>query len=240
MRFLSAGLTLFALCSGCALDTRALELGSGAQAGDGQGGSPSASSGGSVKPPDPIALPICTYGSEAKPGCETVVENAGFSGNIEGWEAEPLAITVGWAQDDANQSVDSGSLSVINSMHSKSDGIAAGAGMQCLKTQAGQVYDMAGDILVPEGQGEGVNGDYVGQAGFSVMFWPNDDCASDGHSLTNFRTALVDEPGAWRHVQGTALAPDGALSMSMRVLTIKSFKQFTFEARFDNVLLQQR
>jgi hypothetical protein len=187
-------------------------------------------------------LPVCSYSRDATaPGCDTIVSNAGFSKDARGWQAEPLAITVGWQQADADGSPDSGSISVLNSMHGTVDGIAPGAGMQCLAASAGEIFDMAGDIYVPDGQGDGLpGGPYVGKAGLSILFWPTENCADNLPSKGNSQTELVQEVGAWTHVQGSAIAPDGTLSMSVRVLTVKPFKEFNFNALFDNVLLQRR
>jgi hypothetical protein len=248
MRSLSAGFCMLAMCSGCAVDSRTLYA-AGDQGGSAQGGTSasSAGSGSSTKPPDPIPLPMCSYSEEVEPGCETIVMNAGFEAGIDGWRAEPLAIDVDWAQDDATGADQSGSISVLNHMHGKTGGLAAAGGMQCLRTSPGTIYDMAGDIFVPEGQGDGVDERnqivekaYVGQAGLSLLFWPNDACSDATPSKAAFQTSLVTEPGKWLHVEGTARAPEGTQSMSMRVLTVKSFLQFSFEARFDNVLLQER
>lgn len=248
MRSLSAGLSMLAICSGCAVDTRTLHA-AGDQGGSNAGGGAgsSSSSGSSTKPPDAIPLPLCSYSGDTEPGCETIVMNAGFGEGIDGWRPEPLAIDVSWVQEDASGAQDSGSISVQNHMHGRTGGIAAAGGMQCLRTAPGTVYDMAGDIFIPKAQGDGIDekgsmvqAAYVGQAGLSLLFWPNDSCSDSTPSTVSFQTDLVDEAGEWSHVQGTAKAPDAAKSMSMRVLTIKSFLQFTFEARFDNVLLQER
>jgi hypothetical protein len=101
---------------------------------------------------------------------------------------------------------------------------------------------MAGDLFIPEGQGDGMpgGGPYVGEAGLSILFWPNTNCSDVEPTHGSFQTDLVQKVGVWTHVEGGAIAPDAAKAMSLRVLTIKPFKQFKFQALFDNVLLRQR
>jgi hypothetical protein len=230
----------------CSIDSRTLYTADDprlAQDGDpsSSGGRGSGSGGGAIRPPDAVSLPDCSYSGATKPGCETLVDNAGFGSDVEGWEAEPLAIAVAWSPRDAEGSNDSGSIAVLNTMHGKNEGVAPGGGRQCLPAIPGAIYDMAGDVFIPSGQGEGYMTDgLVGSAGLSILFWPNDDCSLQAPSLKSFQTALVSEEDEWQRVEGAAIAPDLAASMSVRVLTVKPFLQFQFEAYFDNVLLQER
>lgn len=197
--------------------------------------------------PSEIDLPDCSYSGEVKPGCETMVKNAGFEADTTGWEEEPLSITIGWEQRDASGSDESGSIVVINSMFGKdsgvAEGIAASGGAQCLPAIPGSTYDMAADIFIPEGQGKGFEEGtvYVGRAGLSILFWPNESCANTDRSLVpSYQTELVEEAAVWSRVEGAAEAPDNALSMSVRVLTVKPFEEYNFKALFDNVLLRER
>lgn len=231
---------LGATAQGCALDDRTLQpvSGSGAGADSGNGGAPVG-----LEEPPAVELPVCTYArNQVEPGCETMVSNAGFETNIDGWLAEPLAITVGWDRSDATGDEASGSIAVVNSMHGRNDGFAPGGGRQCLPAEPGTVYDMAGDVFIPDGQGAGFGeGPFIGRAGLSILFWPNADCSNKDRSLNpSYQTNLVEGVEAWTRVSGSAVAPDGAASMSMRVLTIKPFYEYSFKALFDNVLLRKR
>jgi len=241
---LVCALTLAACVTGCALDTRKLHEAEMNGAGGGAGGSSNTSSGshGGPKAPPPIDLPVCSYSDGVMAGCESIVPNAGFRHGIEGWQAEPLAISVDWDARDADGSKDSGSISVTNSMDGKTDGLAPGGGMQCLPAAAGDIFDMAGDVYIPDGQSDGAAGapSYIGEAGLSILFWPTSDCSETSPTKANFQTKLVEDPGSWTHVQGAALAPDSTAAMSVRVLTIKPFKQVIFRALFDNLLLKKR
>lgn len=231
------------LVGGCALDTRTLEAAAGSGNSAGSAGN-SSISGGNSKPPEPIELPVCAYGAGASvpAGCETIAENAGFTKDVEGWNPEAYSIKIGWEVSDAAAEPDSGSIAVTNTMFGTVDGLAPGAGTQCIPVTPGAVYDMAGDLYIPDGQGEGMpgGGPYVGEAGLSILFWPNADCSDIEPTQGNFQTDLISRVGTWVHVEGAAVAPDAAKAMSLRVLTVKPFKQFKFQALFDNVLLRQR
>jgi hypothetical protein len=242
----TSALALLGACctlAGCALDTRTLEA-ANASGSSGAGGTSSSGSGSASKPPPPIDLPICEYpgGASIQPGCDTIAENAGFTQDITGWDPEAYSIKIDWEAGDAKAAPDSGSIAVTNTMFGTSDGLAPGAGTQCIPATPGATYDMAGDVFIPEGQGDGMagGGPYVGEAGLSILFWANPDCSDVEPTHGSFQSDLVLTTGAWIHVEGGAVAPDVAKAMSLRVLTIKPFKQFKFKALFDNVLLRER
>jgi hypothetical protein len=176
-----------------------------------------------------------------------MIDNAGFIGGIEPWTAEPLAITARWSKDDADGSDESGSIAVINTMHGSNSGFAPGGAMQCLTASPGEVFGMAADIFIPEEQGDGLPAmgelpgpPFASQAGLGLLFWSTADCSLASATQGSFQTNLVEEAGKWHHVEGSAVAPSSAVAVSVRALTIKPFRQFAFEAHFDNVLLQRK
>lgn len=193
-------------------------------------------------------IPVCTYPT-TEPGCDSMIDNAGFADTIEPWAEEPLAITARWSKDDADGSKDSGSIIVINTMHGTTNGFAPGGAMLCLEASPGEVFGMAADVFIPKDQGDGLPADeemdllgppFVSQAGLGLLFWPTPDCSSSAATQGSFQTNLVEEAGKWQHVEGSAVAPSSAGSVSVRALTIKPFRQFAFEAHFDNVLVQRK
>jgi hypothetical protein len=235
-----------ALLSACALDTRTLETtpsqmnGSG---GDGDGGAPPGPTYNAPDPPN-VDVPVCSYSEGGVSNdCESLAKNPGFTNDAEGWLEEPYSIKLAWDEADASGNGGSGSLLVINTMPGYTDGIAPGGGMQCLKARPGATYLMAADVFIPEGQGASAiegEGPFQGQAGLSLLFWKGDDCKDTMPTLANAQSNLIKDPGKWQHVEGVAIAPEGIGSLSIRVLTIKSFKELRFQARFDNVLLQSQ
>lgn len=240
-------LLLASSLTACTLDVRTLSSGEGGSTGDGgtAGTQSFGNRSGSGSAPA-VDVPVCSYPT-AEPGCDSMIDNAGFVDSIDPWRAEPLAIKARWSKDDANGSEDSGSLIVINTMHGSNLGIAPGAAMHCLPASPGEVFGMAADIFIPEGQGDGLEATkelpgppFLSQAGLGLLFWPTPDCSATAATQGSFQTKLVEEAGVWHHVEGSAIAPVTAGSVSVRTLTVKPFRQFAFEARFDNVLLQRK
>ena len=226
----------------CSVDERPLQLASNSAGASGTsaGGSgmveASAGEGGDASVSAP--LPVCDYGSGVAVGCDTLVDNPGFAKNTDGWTPEEGAISMSWTDDDAAGNTQSGSLSVVNSLSGAADGIASQGAAECLPTSAGKKYGLAGDLFIPQGQGSGLDGGtYTASAALSVIFYMSGKC--DSYTLGNATSGLLAEPGHWAHREGHAVAPDGANSMSVRLVTLKNFREFTFEARFDNVLLKE-
>ncbi|HWZ87348.1 MAG TPA: hypothetical protein VNW92_00825 [Polyangiaceae bacterium] len=143
-----------------------------------------------------------------------------------------------WVADDAAGNRRSGALSVTNALSGEADGIASRGAAQCLPTTAGQAYGLAADVFIPEGQGDGLDGgSYTATAGVSVIFFTTAAC--DGYTLSNATSTVIDQAGHWQHGEGHATAPEGAQSMLVRLVTFKNFREYTFEARFDNVLVKE-
>jgi hypothetical protein len=211
-----------------------LEGSSGNPAG-GSGNSAAAGGSASIEP-----LPSdCDYSKDARPECQSSVENPGFAVDTAGWNAEMGPLTLSWSRNDATKDAHSGSLSLLNAFFGDADGPIALGAFQCLRATPGVTYAMAGDVFVPKGQGEGADGgSYAASAGFSVIF--KDDSACQGHTLFNFTSDLVTDSGVWTHREATGVAPRGAGSMNVRLVTLKNFREYKFEALFDNVLVRQR
>jgi hypothetical protein len=229
-------LGLVAAAASCAVDDRQLRTlgsaGGGSTAGtnglDGGAGDDSVA---------PTPLPDCDYSGGVLDGCETLVANPGFAHDTEGWKAEDATVAMSWNADDATDNSDSGSLTVVNSLYGAADGIASRAAAQCLPTKSGQAYGFALDMFIPEGQGEGLDGgSYRASAGLSVIFFTSKHC--DQFTLASATSDLLEDDGKWAHREGRAVAPQGAESMLIRLVTFKNFQEYNFEARFDNVLVR--
>jgi hypothetical protein len=233
------------LCAGCSLDERTLLAtgaiaGSSASGGERSGVDPAPGGGGGAAGEAP--LPRCFYtGSSAPPGCETLVKNPGFDANVAGWTAEDVGLTEGWLNVDANGDQGSGSL-VVTNLNFKSDdsakgGTAGGGARQCISVISGVTYDLAADIFIPSGQGMGFQGDYTSVAALSVFFYPDTACAMQTEG--NFTSDAVQDSNKWLHMEGSTTAPKDAQSMAVRLATLKPFRQYTFEAHFDNVFVRE-
>lgn len=228
-------LGLSAAAAGCAVDTRQLSTSSGS-GGSGSGmNALGGDDGQGAAPPTP--LPVCDYGADVEEGCETLVSNPGFARDTTSWKAEDGTVAMTWGRVDATDNEESGSLSVLNSLYGAANGVASRAAAQCLPTQSGQAYGFGLDVFIPEGQGEGLDGgDYQGSAGLSLIFFTSRRC--DGFTLASATSELLDEAGDWAHREGRAVAPQGAESVLVRLVTFKNFQEYNFEARFDNVLVR--
>lgn len=243
--------TLGAVCfgiwltaTGCTLDQRTLltpAQSGGASSSGGQG-----SGGGAADPGGEAGaapLPVCNYSSPAlEAGCETLVENPGFAVDTRAWTAENLGMSEAWVNTDASEDPKSGSLVVTNLNFKKDDeaklGTAGGGAKQCLAAAAGTSYDLTADVFIPAGQGAGFEGDdYLSSAALSVFFYATNDC--EGRTIGNFTSSNLSATGQWLHLEGTTLAPPETQRMAVRLATFKPFRQFTFEAHFDNILVRE-
>jgi len=230
------GLALVAATASCAVDDRQLRtLGSGG--GNSTAGANGIDAGAGDDGVTSAPLPECDYSTGVVDGCETLVANPGFARDTGGWKAEDATVLMSWSADDAADNSDSGSLTVVNSLYGAADGIASRAAAQCLPTKANQAYGFALDMFIPEGQGEGLDGgSYRASAGLSVIFFTSKHC--DQFTLASATSSLLEDDGKWSHREGRAVAPQGAESMLVRLVTFKKFQEFNFEARFDNVLVK--
>ncbi|MEI9941172.1 MAG: hypothetical protein WDO69_28475 [Pseudomonadota bacterium] len=235
------GIALILSVLGCALDDRSLSRSSELTGGFGNGSSGTGGDalgvGGSA-PLEPLPSD-CDYSKDARPECQSLVENPGFAVDTAGWDPEMGPLTLTWKNNDATDDPASGSLSLLNAFFGEADGPIALGAFECLPATAGQAYAIAGDVFVPEGQGDGPDGgSYMAGAGFSVVF--KDDTACQGHTLSSFSSDVVTEPEVWTHREATGVAPRGAGSMNVRLITLKNFREYMFEAWFDNVLVRPR
>ena len=225
----------------CSVDNRQLLTSSSGVdpsfGGSGAGSSSAGDTSDSGAPNDPGPLPVCDYGNGVAPGCDTLVDNPGFTKDTFGWKPEDPTVTMTWSDSDSGANRKSGSMAVVNTLFGEADGTASRGSAQCLPTHAGQAYSFALDIFIPKGQGGGLDGGaYTGSAGLSVLFFTSDQCSD--YTLSSATSGVVDESDAWQHREGRAVTPEGAQSMLVRLVTFKNFREFSFEARFDNVLLR--
>ncbi len=193
------------------------------------------SDGGELNQPGP--LPLCDYGDGVAAGCETLVDNPGFTKDTFGWNPEDPTVTMTWSDSDSGSNKKSGSIAVVNTLFGEADGTASRGAAQCLPTHAGQAYSFALDVFIPKDQGSGLDGGtYTGSAALSVLFFTSSQC--NDYTLSSATSGVVDESEAWQHREGHAVTPEGSQSMLVRLVAYKNFREYSFEARFDNVLLR--
>ena len=233
------------LLLGCGVDDRTLIEGgssagtsSSASGGTSAGGAPSSSSGTGSSGAAPVDIPVCVYDTDVSPECTTLVDNAGFGSDTVPWKPQDGMLGA-WEKTDAASSDRSGSIRVVNLLHGEADGYAPGAAVQCIPAEAGRTYDLAADVFITDGQGVGLEGGpYTGKAGLGVFFFSTADCTEN--SIGNADAPLTEEVGNWIHGATSVVAPEQTQSIAVRLNTLMHFRQFKFEALFDNVLVRER
>jgi hypothetical protein len=180
-------------------------------------------------------------GVEAQPGCpdldangvldcvETILGNAGFDRDTDGWEAEP-DVRGGWEANDARERGDSGSALVRFELVLDSDARGFGGLYQCLAAEVGGRYQMAAQVWIPAEQGEG-------SSGVQVLFMPEPNCGGIPLGSSIAATSAVEE---WHSVNAAFEIPVGVVSLKVRLGSVKPFRDESFAVLIDNVLLRQR
>ncbi len=244
---------LAALCLvACGVDDRALMAGIAVA---GAGGRPAAQGGSGQRPMtaggeggagEDVSIPRCDYTQGITPDCATLAQNPGFDSDVKNWDPEGGVFGL-WRDLDASGSgsaavgaVASGSIDVLNTLAGTDVGLAPGSARQCLPATPSRVYDLAGDIYIEEGQGEGAmpGAPYEGSAVLGAFFF--DDAECNGTSVGFINSLPVTKVGEWTHVTATGIAPELAQAISVRLNTLKPIRQYTFKATFDNVFVRER
>ena len=240
-------------CLACGVDDRSLSTSSGENragtsddGGGGQGLQPS-SGGSQSSVPDDVPIPTCDYSAGMPPDCETLAKNAGFDTDTMGWEPEG-GVYGKWRAIDAGSSDLSGSIDVINTLFGEDGGhlggVAPGSARQCLPATPGRAYDVAGDVFINDGQGDGEmpGGPYEGGALLGAYFFDHEECdtTNKGTSLGSFNAENVTKTTEWVHVSASGVAPERTRAISIRLNAIKPIREYTFTATFDNVFVRER
>ena len=237
----------------CGVDERALSSSSGGQnaAGTnnvGRAGQGETSGGGSHGGTDEqVPIPLCDYSAGTPADCTTLAQNPGFDTDAEGWDPQGGVYGL-WRKNDAGNSEASGSIDVLNTLYGddkgRLGGIAPGAARQCLPATPGKSYDLAGDVFIEEGQGDGdmPGAPYEGAAALGAYFFDNEECDTKnmGTSIGFFNANEVTTSNEWVHVTASGTAPERTRAISIRLNTIKPIREYTFTATFDNVFVRER
>jgi hypothetical protein len=159
---------------------------------------------------------------------ETQVRNATFDFDTENWSSPQGGIALAWEDTDAHAGERSGSLSVENLMSVDIDGSSVVGARQCFPVSGGADYRMAAEISVPE---LGIEG----SGGLQLVFYDEVGCTGE---LVGAPVSSFANPGpAWRAVTLEHYAPPEAKSGSLRLVSVKLFRDTAFKVLFDNVLV---
>lgn len=234
---------LLAACVGCGVDDRELQLvtfpyGGTAAGGSNSGGTGSGAPASGAQPglnaPPP---PVCNYApSGPDEGCETLVTNPGFDQlqGVVGWPGATILIQTLWEKKDATGIPQSGSMAVTNALTAPEKGETINGALQCVPAEAGAVYDVLADVLIPKQEAEG-------RAGISILFYKTTDCNASGVGTDmSVTTDLLDLMDQWQPVGTRFIVPSGMKSMEVTLVAAKSFSEPPITAVFDNVYVQKR
>jgi hypothetical protein len=157
-----------------------------------------------------------------------LLNNPNFNSNVAGWTASSSTIlSASWNGIDAIGSTTSGSVTIRNTTD-----FANGAGPylgQCIAVTAGAAYDIAAKIHIPGNQ------DRTGYVSTYVAFYDAPGCGET--FLTNFGGDGPFAPTGRFIGSGTTniIAPAGARSASVGVITVKNQSGGSFEASVDDI-----
>lgn len=207
----------------------------GATSEAGEGGAPPTSGGsdsggsGSGATPGWAGAPAvdCTADLDLNqiPDCEeTLLENAGFDLDIDGWKVGEFASLV-WDFSDGSHSFGSGSISVTNIALSNEGQGNAG---QCSQVDPGVTYVAHVQGFIPGGQTEG-------SARFEVLQYESDDCTGDEVHLEATHSEITQE---WVLLQSPTVTTENTRSLLFRMVAEKPQGAPYFQVLFDNALLK--
>lgn len=158
---------------------------------------------------------------------ETLVENATFDSDAQGWQADER-IAIQW-NEEVSGGGGTGSLEVTHEGSDSGDGSMKMAGSyQCIAASALR-YVFAAETFLQDGQGDAL-------VGLSGVFYESEDCS--GTPLTTKNSSMQKSTDGWRILHDAAVAPARTLSLKLRLVVIKSDTEDSVDARFDNVLVR--
>jgi len=203
--------------------------GSGAgRSGAGNGGNSAGSASDAGAPTQPA--PGCEdLDSDGVPDCqETLVKNGSFDSNVANWVADDI-IQQTWAQPDANEQLESGSLTITNVNLEDTNGYTVSGTQQCININETGAYHFVSQLYIVDGQGEG-------NAGVNLWFWNLPDCQG---AIVDTASQFAGKVGVWQLVYANPVTPMGARSVAVRLVAAKPYRNPQFSASFDNILFVQ-
>lgn len=247
--------TAFTALSGCAVDDRLLLQSDGGGAGGstvgragagpnqgntagngvaGKGSADSPTEGGSSGEGGgpSLVLPGCPDldGSGVSDCEETIVENASFSNGYLPWTPE-ADILLGWRPEDASAAEQPGLVTLTSARVLNSDSLATAGVSQCVTVNEIGAFVFSAHLFIPREQGGG-------SASLGALFFATENC-SDA-AIGAFMAPVLATVGEWVVSAADAQVPFGTRSISVRLLTIKPFRQKSLEVLFDDVLVRKR
>jgi hypothetical protein len=158
---------------------------------------------------------------------ETLVDNATFEYDTDGWDFE-TGVGLGWNVADACARSDSGSMSVSNQFAGQAGANALNGARQCLDVAANHIYAAWANALPSAGS----------FGGLGLAFYTSTDCS--GTPTKQFNSTLVEPNGSWQVTSISGAAPEDSHSVAVRLFmgAPAALEAGVFaNVYFDNVLL---
>jgi len=180
-------------------------------------------------------------GAAGDPGCpdlddnnvadcdETLVENASFDANLNGWHEETNALA-NWERDDALDHDASGSATITNrTVYEDREGQVMRGLWQCIPSSAGTAYRMLTQVRITGAEGQG-------WGGLNLWFYDGADCTG---TVVTASTPLLGTTTGWSLTEAQVQASETAQSMLVRLVVNKPFSSPAITVDFDNVLIRE-
>jgi len=180
-------------------------------------------------------------GGTGDPGCpdlddnevadcdETLVENASFDANLNGWHEEMNALA-NWEHDDALDHDASGSATITNrTVYEDREGQVMRGLWQCIPSSAGTAYRMLTQVRITGAEGQG-------WGGLNLWFYDGADCTG---TVVTASTPLLGTTTDWSLTETRTEAPENTHSMLVRLVVNKSYSAPAVAIDFDNVLIRE-
>ena len=135
---------------------------------------------------------------------ETLVDNATFEYDTDGWDFE-TGVGLGWNVADACGRSDSGAVSVSNQFAGLAGANAQNGARQCLDVATNHIYAVWVNALPSSGS----------FGGLGLAFYASTDCS--GTPIKQFNSTLVEPNGAWQVTSISGAAPDDSHSVAVRL-----------------------
>lgn len=158
---------------------------------------------------------------------ETMVDNATFEYDTDGWDPE-LGVGLGWNLADACSRNDSGAMSVSNQFAGLAGANALNGARQCLDVAMNHVYAVSANSQPSPGC----------FGGLGLAFYTSTDCS--GTPTKQFNSALIEPNGSWHVTTISGAAPEDSHSVAVRLFmgAPEALEVGVFaNVYFDNVLL---
>lgn len=160
---------------------------------------------------------------------ETLVQNASFDVNLNGWHEESNALG-SWEHEDALDHDASGSATITNrTFYEDREGQVMRGLWQCVPASAATSYRLLTQVRI-----SGEAGQVWG--GLSVSFYDAPDCTGN---VVTASTPMLGTTTDWSMTEARAEAATNTQSMLVRLVVNKPYSAPAVTVDFDNVLIRE-